>query len=69
MKDIKEADIVISGVKLTEAQSMTLRVALNSWLLWLEENGLGDDENGRALADGYHARGIEILKLMHKTCV
>lgn len=49
----REAAIVIEGVTLTSAQSMTLRVALASFASELNADGLGSDEAGRAIADGY----------------
>lgn len=49
MKD--EAEIIISGVKLTDAQSMTVRVAIDTLSNVLAE-GAAEDE-GKALAERY----------------
>jgi hypothetical protein len=46
-----EADITISGVKLTDAESMTLRVAIDTLANVLAE-GL-EDQEGRALTQMY----------------
>lgn len=63
----KEADITISGQPLTEAQSMTVRVALGSFMLGLKEDGLGDDATGQAIAEGYKQRLAEIITLIKLT--
>jgi len=60
-----EPDITINGVALTEAQALTVRVALSSFLLQL-----GDLEWSRQLgrvADGYRARAREVEALMLST--
>lgn len=49
MKD--EAEIIISGVKLTDVQSMTVRVAIDTLANVLAE-GAAEDE-GKALAERY----------------
>ena len=46
-----EAEITISGVKLTDAESMTIRVAIDTLANLLAE-GLDDNES-RALTDRY----------------
>lgn len=62
----QEPHVVINGVELTRAQSMTLRVALGSFLMGFNDpNYLGNDEHGRAMRMGYLARGGEISKIMH----
>jgi len=47
----EEADIIINGVKLTDAQSMTVRVAIDTLANVLAE-GLEDSET-KMLADRY----------------
>jgi hypothetical protein len=47
----EEAEITINGVKLTDAQSMTVRVAIDTLANVLAE-GLGDSET-KMLADRY----------------
>jgi len=61
---MNEARIIINGVELTLGQSMTLRVALQSFAMDLRENGLGDDETGKAIANGYLARISEMNTLI-----
>ena len=58
-----EPSITINGTPLTEAQAMTVRVALSSFALDLEE-GLGDDEHGQKMSAGYKARLGEIFKMI-----
>jgi hypothetical protein len=59
-----EPRITVNGTPLSEAQAMTLRVALQSFLSEVATEGLGDDETGRAIARGYLARGGEINELL-----
>ncbi len=65
MSEPREADITISGVVLSEAQSMTVRVAVSSMQMQL-----GDPEFSAALgkvADAYRARLGEVLALIMRT--
>ena len=62
----REPDITISGVALNFAQSMTMRVAIESFAMSLAA-GLGDDETGKAIGAGYKARIGEIRELMQRT--
>lgn len=48
-----EAEIIINGKTLTYGESMTVRVALCSYLNDLKTNGLGDDEHGKQMCQGY----------------
>jgi hypothetical protein len=50
----REPDITINGVSLTTAQAMTVRVAIESFAMSLDE-GLGDDDHGRAMVKNYRA--------------
>lgn len=60
-----ESLVTINGTQLTVGQSMTLRVALTSFVHEMgQPNALGDDSSGRDIADGYHRRGSEVLQLM-----
>lgn len=43
----------LNGVALSIGQAMTLRVALESFAMSLQTEGLGDDESGRGLTKGY----------------
>ena len=57
-------EIIINGKKLTEAQSMTIRVAIQGMAISLADNGCGDDELGKSIAKGYQARIDEINNLL-----
>ena len=59
-----EATITINGHQLTQAQSMTARVALVTMAVNLKSRGLGDDEHGIAMTEGYLARIHEIVAFM-----
>jgi hypothetical protein len=60
----EEPRITISGVRLTEGQAMTLRVALESFAVDVASGGLGGGRHGRAMARGYAKRIDEIRRLM-----
>lgn len=55
-----EPAIEINGKPLSVAESMTLRVAVSSFLMPLQSEGLGDDETGETICAGYKnaCRGI-----------
>lgn len=57
---MKEARITINGHTLTEAQSMTIRVAIEIAALDISRNGLGNDQIGKDIAAAYLARINEI---------
>lgn len=60
-----EADITINGKALTFAESMTLRVAVSSYLMSMNEpNALGPDLQGREIAAGYARSCCSILQAM-----
>lgn len=65
MSEFNEPEMTINGTKLTPAQAMTLRVALGSFYMSLDVDGLGKDEHGRAMAAAYMAHSAAIYKLMH----
>jgi hypothetical protein len=65
-KAATEANIVINGVTLTSAQSMTIRVALEAYSMDLSHGGLGDDGHGKTMAAAYKARISEIRKALYK---
>ena len=50
---MNEAEIFVNGVKLNEGASMTIRVALQSFAMYLHQTGLGDDATGKAICAGY----------------
>lgn len=61
---MNEPTIVINGVTLTEGQAMAVRVAVCSFRTDMLENGLGDDEPGFAIANGYIANSDAVINLM-----
>ncbi len=69
MNSQSEPEIIINGTTLTDAQVMTLRCACSNFGSDLLENGLGNDESGRAMTAGYLlARLRELDKLLHLHC-
>lgn len=61
---MEEAVIVINGRRLTEAQAMTVRIALGSLMVDMKFAGLGDDEHGRLMAEAYLLRASEVDQLL-----
>lgn len=62
---MSEPDITINGRRLTQAQAMTVRVALSGLVLDLKSgDSLGDDEYGREMARLYLERLSEIFELI-----
>ena len=62
----KDAVITINRTTLTDAQSMTIRVALESYAHSLANEGLGDDETGRRLVAFYLDRITEIRAALYE---
>lgn len=62
-----EPTITVNGVTLTTAQAMTVRVALGNFAIFLNSEGLGDDENGRTLCAGYLAAIYTVTAIMRAT--
>lgn len=62
-----EPKIVINGKFLSDAQAMTVRVAVNSFSIDLQSNGLGDDEHGKAMTKLYVERIQEINTMFAAT--
>lgn len=60
-----EPDITINGHKLSSAQSMTVRVALESFNVVLVRKGLGDDNHGKEMTKLYSDRIAEIRLVMY----
>jgi len=62
---MSEPTIIVGNTMLSEGQSMAVRVALNSFLIEMQEpDALGDDEHGKAMAGLYRDRILEILRMM-----
>lgn len=64
MADWNEAEIKVNGSPLSVAESMTLRVAVSSFLMSLQSDGLGDDETGKAMCEGYKRACASIFAKM-----
>lgn len=62
---MKEAAVVINGKTLSNAQAMTVRVALESFSMDLRTDGLGSSETGRTIAEGYLACIAEIRTILY----
>jgi hypothetical protein len=60
-----EALVIINGHALTQAQALTLRVALDQFALALLDDELGAGEPTRATATAYLARIAEIRDFLH----
>ena len=63
---MNEPAITINGVRLTESQAMTVRVAIEAFASDMNSGLLGKDAHGKAMAQGYLARINEIRKVMSK---
>lgn len=61
----KEANIIVNGRQLSEAESMTVRVALNSFSQEVNQGGLGDDEHGKKMVELYTANANSVLNTIH----
>ena len=60
-----EPTILINGQKLPESAAMTVRVAIESLALSLSKEGLGEDEAGKTLVQGYMTNINLIRKIMY----
>ena len=64
---MNEPPITINGTTLTQGQAMTLRVALTTFLMEMsEDDALGADESGKALARAYEDSGWSVLRLIQE---
>ena len=64
----EEPVITINGQMLTNAQAMTMRVAMENFALFLQpRNVLGDDTCAVLTRAGYIARIAEIRQVMYST--
>ncbi len=62
---MNEAEIEINGNLLSIGQSMTIRVALESFAQYLAENGLGNDNHGKRMVNSYAERICEIRQFLY----
>jgi hypothetical protein len=61
-----EPTITINGITLTDAQAMTVRVAIESFAFDLTSDGLGEDDHGVTMTKNYLARIDEIRSLIFR---
>jgi hypothetical protein len=59
-----EPQISINGIPLSEGQGMAVRVACEAFLSQMREEGLGDDEHGKLMAELYAERLLEVRGLI-----
>ena len=62
----QEPRITINGTELTAGQSMTVRVAISSFIINMQSDGLGDDEHGKIMTAAYLERAREVEGLLVK---
>lgn len=60
-----EPAITINRIALTDAQAMTVRVAVENFAIDLATHGLGDDGHGRTMTNAYLARIAEIREAIN----
>jgi hypothetical protein len=61
---MREPRITINGIKLSDAQSCTIRASIESLASSLELHSLGQDEHGIFMTKAYKARIYEIRKMI-----
>ena len=61
-----EPSIIINGIKLSDGAAMTIRVALESFWLDLNANGLGNDDHGKKMVIAYKGQINQIRELIFK---
>jgi hypothetical protein len=59
-----EADITINGQRLTTAQALTVRCALDAFAALLRQYGLGEEPQHQRLTQAYLARLQELAGLI-----
>lgn len=62
---MSEAKITINGKELSYAESMTVHVAISSFMMELKHEGLGEDETGKQITKNYIKNCKEILNKMY----
>ncbi len=66
MPNDREPIISVNGTLLTDAQAMTVRVAIENFASDLLGGSLGDDEHGVKMTQGYMARIREIREAIFR---
>jgi len=62
-----EPSITINGTVLTPGQACTVRVAIESFAMDLQDNGLGSDSQGKRTAELYLNNIYEIRRSMKQS--
>lgn len=57
-------EIIINGTKCSQAEVMTLQVALGSFLRSLRVDGLGKDAVGKSITEGYLLNAEKLQRYM-----
>jgi len=61
----RETPITINGQPLSEGQAMSVRVAVEAYLVEMSQEGaLGEDERGEGIRQGYLGRLTEVRTLL-----
>ncbi|CDM92134.1 hypothetical protein [Xenorhabdus bovienii] len=68
MNTEQEPTIIVNGVELNSAQAMAIRNTVSSFLSYLGENGLDDDELGKVISASYQDRLREVQEIMFLHC-
>ncbi|HJU78107.1 MAG TPA: hypothetical protein VJ599_00895 [Nitrososphaeraceae archaeon] len=63
----KEAFIILNKHELSNGQSLTIRIALEVFLDYLIENGLGDDEHSVKMTQAYTDSINSIRRLIYRS--
>lgn len=63
---MKEAEIIINGHVLTLGEAMAVRVAVESFVMELRGEGLGEDETGKELTRLYLQSLDRVLARVHR---
>ena len=66
MPSVKDEPIItVNGIRLTDAQAMTVRVAIESFAMSLKTDGLGDDAHGKNMVALYRDRISEMRRFIY----
>lgn len=63
---MKEPEIIINGVELTESQAMTIRLALGIFQMEVNRKNSGRDKKGFKLTKLYNKIINELIVIIHK---
>lgn len=63
-KDLETPVVFLNGQQLTPGQVITLQVALGSFTMDLQTNGLGDDDHGKTMTRLYLENINDLLRIL-----